>query len=320
MKVQHRRVSETSLLSPMDGIRALDQLALLAERTSVDLSNVQLSPGTPRAVGEVELTVFDLSFTASGDLGDLTDFSLALEEGILPGLVIENIQTNVGHQQSTSTASGSLFTLSTLPSGTPVMPVFLKAGTLAFDGIQPEVSASAATDVPILAFSVESLFDGMDALRSIRIQASHPQVLSSLKLYAEVNQDGDDLPLGPVFASVLDDDSSGRETDCRPALPSSCAGDYGTEKGTLIATTATAMDDGSFIISPASPFAFAGHREQRFYLTADLQALTVRGAVVDVRIPPGGITFTSGKWPANDGAAPISSSFRVRKPPVAESR
>jgi hypothetical protein len=320
MKVQHRRGSETSLLSPMDGIRALDQLALLADRTGVDLSNVQLSPGTSHEVGEVELTVFDLSFTASGGLGDLTDFSLALEEGILPGLVIENIQTNVGDQESTSTASGSLFTLSTLPSGSPVMPVFLKAGTPAFDALDPEVFASTATDAQVLAFSVESLFDGMDALRSIRIQASHPQVLSSLKLYAEVNRDEDRLPLGSTFVSVSDDDSSRRETDCRPALSSSCAGDYDTEKGTLIATTATAMDDGSFIISPVSPFAFRGHREQRFYLTADLHSLAVPRAVVEVRIPPGGVTFTSGKWPTSDVAAPFISSFPVRKPPVAESR
>lgn len=289
-----QRANEVSLLSPMDGIRALDQLAFLAERTNVALRNVQLSPGKPRAIGNAELAVFDVGFSATGDLGDLTDFSLALEEGILPGLFIENVQTEVDGQPSVIHASGSLYTSSTLSAGAQELPAFAMTGAPEFDGLESEVSVTGDTEVPILAFAVESQFDGMDALQSIQIQSSQPEILSSLKLYATASTD---------------------EADCQPALLSSCQGQHSSGQGVLIDTVSTARSDGSYIIRPVSPFDFPGQRVQRFYLSADLHSLRARQAVVEVGIPPQGVTFTSSKWPQGNVPSLLARTIQVQNLP-----
>ena len=165
----------------MDGIRSLDRLTRLAERTGVTLT-IRLVPGEAREVGEVDLEVFQLGFTADGDMDQLNEFFRALQEGILPGLVINDVQIRINQEQSSLSATTSLLTLSGQPLGaTP--PSFLKAG--AAPAPAPAVSRVDATDVPVMSFSVESLFSGTDALRSLRLQVSPPEALSTLKLYAD---------------------------------------------------------------------------------------------------------------------------------------
>lgn len=315
------RHPQSSLLSPMDGLRALDGLTLLADRTGTTLSSLDLSPGAAKTVGETELTVFDVGFSCSGDSDSLRDFISAINQGIVPGLVVGAVQTTVDQEKSTLNVQSSLFTLPAQQAGSTIMPVFLKAGATPFEELQPKVSSDAASDVPILAFTVESLFNGMDALRSVRVQASPPGAVSSFKLYAEVPDQRDNaFPLGTEFTSVLNHELDVVEPDCRSGPLSACPREADGEQSVLIATGAIATPDGGFIIRPTSHFAFPGQREQRFFITADLHPLDVQEAMVEIGIPPGGVSFTSGTWPGQNVPAPLISRFQMRRPPVAESR
>ncbi len=40
-----------TLPAPLDGIRSVDQISLLADRVGVELSNLQITPGAARAIG-----------------------------------------------------------------------------------------------------------------------------------------------------------------------------------------------------------------------------------------------------------------------------
>jgi hypothetical protein len=190
-----------SLLAPMDGIRGLDQLTLLAERTGVSLSSIQLATGKREKVGGVDLDVLQVSFTARGNTGDLAGFFRALQEGILPWLEIEQVDTNLSQAEASFTVRASLYTLDGQASRA-TLPTLLKAGQTPVQALAPAASRPGSSNTPVLAFTVESLFAGMDALRSLRIQVSQPKVLSMVKLYAETSG-GDTLVAEAVSGSEI---------------------------------------------------------------------------------------------------------------------
>jgi hypothetical protein len=294
------RLGRETLLSPMDGVRAIDQIGALAQRTDITLSNVQMSPEGTRMVGDTQITVFNVGFTAQGDLDNLTDFTRALYEGVLPWLVVSEVQTSVSQQRPSLTARATLLTLPGQRPRLGAISVLLSSGQPAFEALHPEVSAQTAAEVPILAFTMESRLNGMDALRSVRIHTPQPELISTLKLYAEATGQEVTYPLGPVLAPISDRD------ECRPALSSACLQQQSNQKDIHIPTTATATPGGGLLLEPIVPFAFQGHREQRFYIIADLQVLQSIQTMVEITIPPEGVTFTSGRWPAAGFTQPIT--------------
>ena len=304
-----------SLLAPLDGIRSVDQIALLADRIGVELSNLQITPGTARPIGELELSVFDLSFKAAGSLDALADFSRALDEGIIPWLSMEEIQVNTVEQRATLSAKGSLFTLSSRPPGASP-PIFLKGGSPSFQSLVSAESYGVVSDVPVLSFSVESLFDGMDSLRSIQIQVSNPELMPTFHLYAETDNNNVTFPLGPFFGSILEFNNSEPSRECRPSSGAACPSLFSTAEDRLIPTVSTATSEGEFRLDLSTPFPFYGHKEQRFYLTADIQSLPDSETVVSIEIPVDGISFASGKWPPHDQFDPFATALLLRPGPA----
>ncbi len=304
-----------SLLSPLDGIRSVDQISLLADRIGVELSNLQITPGTARAIGDLELSVFDLSFKATGSLDALADFSRALDEGIIPWLSMEEVQVNTVEQRATLSAKGSLFTLSSRPPGASP-PTFLKGGSPSFQSLVSAESYGVVSDVPVLSFSVKSLFDGMDSLRSLQIQVSNPELMPTFHLYAETDDNNVTFPLGPFFGSILGFNNSEQSRECRPSSVAACTSLFSTAEDRLIPTVSTATSEGGFRLDLSTPFPFYGHKEQRFYLTADIRSLPDSETVVRIEIPVDGISFASGKWPPHDQFDPFATALLLRPAPA----
>lgn len=270
---------KSSLLAPTDGVRALDQLTLLALRTSVDLNSMQLNAGKQLKVGNIDLDVLEVNFNAQGNLAALADFFETLQAGFIPWLVPSEARTELGDKQASLFVKASLYTLPG-QSHRPPLTSSLKPGGTPTQALALGVSPAGSTDIPIIAFSVESLLTEKDALRSIRVQVSHPEVLTNLKLHAESG--------GDAVLTVGDD--------------------------TLVATGVSVSE---VLLTPKSPFTFQGGKEQRFYLTANLSAQASSDALVEVRVPVQGITFTSGLWPPGELAATFIANLLIKAPPAA---
>jgi hypothetical protein len=209
----------------------------------------------------------------------LTDFFDALQEGFIPWLVVSEARADLGDKLASLFVKASLFTLPGQPLRASLPPL-LKPGETSARALGLGASPSGSTDIPIIAFSVESLLAGKDALRSIRVQVSHPEVLTSLKLYAESGSD--------ALLTVGDD--------------------------TLVATVASASEA---LLTPKTPFTLQGGKEQRFYLAADASALTRPDALAEVRVPAQGITFTSGLWPSAELASAFKANLLLKAPSMA---
>jgi hypothetical protein len=304
-----------TLPAPLDGIRSVDQISLLADRIGVELSNIQITPGAARAIGELELSVFDVSFKASGALDALADFSRALQEGVIPWLSMDEVQVSIDEKQATLSAKGSLFTLSSRPVGASP-PIFLKGGSPAFQSLVTAESYGVVSDVPIFSFSVESLFDGMDSLRSVQIRVSNPEHVPSLHLYAETGDNEVTFPLGSFFESLLEFNDSEQSPGCRPSAGAACPRLFSAAEDRLIPTTSTATSEGRFRLDLSEPFPFYGHQEQRFYLTADIQSLPDSETLISIEIPVDGINFASGKWPPDGHPDPFAADLLLRPGPA----
>ena len=237
-----------------------------------------------------------------------------MQEGIIPWLSMDEIQVKTGEQQAILSAKGSLFTLSSRPLGASP-PIFLKGGNPSFQSLVTAEPYGAVSDVPILSFSVESQFDGMDSLRSIQIQVSNPELVPTFHLYAETGDNEVTFPLGSFFESLLGFNNSEQNRDCRPSSGAPCPSLFSAAEDRLIATASTATSQGRFRLDLSDPFPFHGHKEQRFYLTADIQSLPNSETLISIGIPVDGINFASGKWPPDDHPDNFAATLLLRPGP-----
>jgi len=118
----------------------------------------------------------------------------------------------------------------------------------------------------------------------------------------------------PLFESNISEPSR----ECLASPDAACTSLFNSAEDRLIPTTSTATSRGGFRLDLSPPFPFYGHKEQLFYLTADILALPESETLVRIVIPQGGIDFASGKWPPDDQIDPFATALLVRAGPVTE--
>ena len=113
----------------------------------------------------------------------------------------------------------------------------------------------------------------------------------------------------------MDFSNSEPSRDCRPSSGAACASLFRSAEDRLIPTASTATSEGRFRIDLSDPFPFFGHKEQRFYLTADILSLPDSENLISLEIPVDGINFASGKWPPQDQFDPFAATLLLRPGP-----
>ncbi|MBI3743335.1 MAG: hypothetical protein HY261_03515 [Chloroflexi bacterium] len=264
-----------SFLSPNDGIRVTGMVTELAERTGVALNGIQVSTGKRGKVGDMEFAMLTLNLTAHGPIAKVDEFFAALQAGVIPWLAVVDSQSDrskPGDGQLVITAD-----IYTLPDVTqPSAPARITVTM----GASPDSTAARAGEANhvLLRFDALSRLAGSDALRSVSVHVTSPNVLTAVRLYAETSGTGN-----------LD-----------PATDS------------LIASSSAASD---VVLRPAVPYRFSGGVSQRFYLAVDVATDASPGSRVDVQILARDVAFTSGVWP--DDSTTAHGSLFIRQQPVA---